>query len=450
MSLALLTAGLGHSWETELVAALDRPGAPLTVLQRCADLAQVLAVAGTGQASACVLAANLRRLDSDTVARLRVFGVAVVVVYPAADQRAPVRFDRIGVSAVIADDADSAAIIAAVQEAIGAAIPEVASRALSDTRLALTKPAVDTGPSRASAGPSALSATGSTASTPQPGAVVAVWGPAGSPGRTTVAMGLADAAATAGVPTLLIDADVYGGVLANAFGLLDESPGLAGACRLAANGTLDQPELTRLCWSISPTLALLTGIARTDRWPEVRPTALPSVLTAARGMAELVVVDCAFCLESDEEITFDTMAPRRNGATLAVLGAADLVLAVGSADPPGMERLVRGLAELAQAVPEVQAQTVLNRTRRSAASADELADTLRRFVAAEVFAMLPDDRPATDIAWRRGAALSAVAAKSPLYTALGSLFERVRDRLGLAGATAGRVPATAGAPNQSR
>ncbi len=445
MSLALLTAGLGQSWETELVAALDQPGAPLMVLQRCADLAQVLAMAGTGQASACVLAANLRRLDSDTLARLRVFGVAVVVVYPAADQRAPVRFDRIGVSAVVADDAGSAAIIAAIQGAIGAATPEVASRALSETRLALTKPAVDA--ISASAGPSAPPATGSA---PQRGAVVAVWGPAGSPGRTTVAMGLADVAATAGVPTLLIDADVYGGVLANAFGLLDESPGLAGACRMAANGTLDRPELTRLCWSISPTLSLLTGIARTDRWPEVRPSALPLVLTAARSMVELVVVDCAFCLESDEEITFDTMAPRRNGATLAVLGVADLVLAVGSADPPGMERLVRGLAELAQAVPEAQAQAVLNRTRRSAASAEELADTLRRFVAAEVFAMLPEDRPATDIAWRRGAALSAVAAKSPLYTALGSLFERVRDRLGLAGAKAGRVPATAGAPNQGR
>ena len=27
-------------------------------------------------------------------------------------------------------------------------------------------------------------------------------------------------------------------------------------------------------------------------------------------------VHCGFCLEADEEITFDTMAPRRNGATL--------------------------------------------------------------------------------------------------------------------------------------
>ena len=60
-----------------------------------------------------------------------------------------------------------------------------------------------------------------------------------------------------------------GGVLATAFGLLDESPGLAGACRLAANGRLDAEELTQLCWRVGDRLSVLTGIARADRWPEV-------------------------------------------------------------------------------------------------------------------------------------------------------------------------------------
>jgi hypothetical protein len=59
----------------------------------------------------------------------------------------------------------------------------------------------------------------------------------------------------------------------------------------------------------------------------------------------VTVVDCAFAVEADEEISFDTMAPRRNGATLAVLAEADVVLAIGSCDPAGLERLIRGLAE---------------------------------------------------------------------------------------------------------
>ena len=65
------------------------------------------------------------------------------------------------------------------------------------------------------------------------------------------------------------------------------------------------------------------------------------MLAVAREMAPLTIVDCGFCLEADEEITFDTMAPRRNGATLALLAEADVVFAVGSGDPAGMERLIR-------------------------------------------------------------------------------------------------------------
>ena len=224
--------------------------------------------------------------------------------------------------------------------------------------------------------------------------------------------------AATGAPTLLVDADVYGGVLGSAFGLLDESPGLAGACRLAANGKLDLTELTRLVWSVGPDLRLLTGITRADRWPEVRPSAIPAVLAVTRSMATLVLVDCGFCLEADEEITFDTVAPRRNGATLAVLAAADQVVAVGSADPAGMERLIRGLAELAEAIPGIRPAVVLNRLRKTAASADETAAALNRFTGLPVAGTLPEDRAATDLAWRLGISLAEAAPSSPLRAAL--------------------------------
>ena len=66
-----------------------------------------------------------------------------------------------------------------------------------------------------------------------------MWGPTGAPGRTTVAVGLATELARSGVHTLLADADVYGGVVAQVLGFLDEAPGLAAAVRLANNGQLD-------------------------------------------------------------------------------------------------------------------------------------------------------------------------------------------------------------------
>ena len=146
----------------------------------------------------------------------------------------------------------------------------------------------------------------------------------------------------------------------------------------------------------------------------MRPSAIPLVLDAAREMAPLTVVDCAFAIEADEEISFDTLAPRRNGATLAVLAEADVVLVVGSCDPPGLERLVRGLAELGDAVPDAVPRVVLNRCRASVGSTARPRPRCAASPALDVYARLPEDRAATDRAWRRGVSLAEAAPRSSL------------------------------------
>ena len=97
---------------------------------------------------------------------------------------------------------------------------------------------------------------------------------------------------------------------------------------------------------------MLTGITRADRWTELRAAALTLVLERAREIADVTVVDTGFCLEADDELGFDSGAPRRNAATLRSLELADTVFAVGAADSIGVPRLVRGLAELDSAVPQ--------------------------------------------------------------------------------------------------
>ena len=52
---------------------------------------------------------------------------------------------------------------------------------------------------------------------------MAVWGPTGAPGRTTVAVGLATELASRGRGTLLLDADPYGGAVAQHLGVLDQA-----------------------------------------------------------------------------------------------------------------------------------------------------------------------------------------------------------------------------------
>jgi Flp pilus assembly CpaE family ATPase len=239
-----------------------------------------------------------------------------------------------------------------------------------------------------------------------------------------VAVGLADEAARLGASTLLVDADVYGGVVAQVLGLLDEAPGIAAAARQAGAGTLDVPALARLAWSVHPRLRVLTGLARADRWPELRPGAVSAVLEEARRLAALTVLDCSFNLEEDEELSFDTAAPRRNGATLTVLEAADEVLCVSGADPVALQRTVRALAELREVLPDVQPLLVVNQLRRGPVPGDprqEIAAAFERFAGQQVRAFLPADRRATDAALAAGRTLAEVAPGSTLRTALRSL-----------------------------
>jgi MinD-like ATPase involved in chromosome partitioning or flagellar assembly len=200
---------------------------------------------------------------------------------------------------------------------------------------------------------------------PAHGSVIAVWGPTGAPGRTSVAVGLASDLARPGVDALLIDADVYGGALAQMVGVLDEASGLLAATRAANTGALDSAFLAGLCVETSPRLRLLTGLPRADRWVEAKTGLFRAVLEAARGLAAHTVVDCGFSLEADEELVYDTHAPRHNGATLEALRQADVVLAVGAADPVGLARLIRGLSELSDAVPAARPVVVVNRLREA-------------------------------------------------------------------------------------
>jgi MinD-like ATPase involved in chromosome partitioning or flagellar assembly len=408
MALQVFTAVTGAAWESELVGALDREDHGVTVVRRCVDVADLLAAATTGTGQAALLSAELRRLDGAAVARLTAAGVAVVGLVEPGDTRATDRLRQLGVVRVLPADATPAEIARALREAVTGA-PLAPGHDVADPRAALPVLGL---PPEESAPPAGL------------GRVIAVWGPTGAPGRTTVAVGLADEAARLEVPTLLVDADVYGGVVAQVLGLLDESPGVAAAARQAAAGTLDVAALARLAWALGPRLRVLTGLARADRWPELRPQAIGVVLEEARRLAALTVVDCSFSVEEDEELSFDTAAPRRNGATLTVLEAADEVVCVSGADPVSLQRTVRALAELRDVLPGVEPVVVVNQVRRGPVPGDpeqEIATALGRFAGRDVRAFLPADRKATDAALAAGRTLAEVAPRSPLRTGLRAL-----------------------------
>lgn len=115
-------------------------------------------------------------------------------------------------------------------------------------------------------------------------------------------------------------------------------------------------------------------------------------------------------------LSYDTRAPRRNGATLATLESADEIVVVGAADPVGLHRLVRGLQDLA-GVSTGEPIIVVNRLRAGAVGSGpekRVAEALERFAGVTVRAYLPDDRATADRCLLAGRVLAEEAPGSVL------------------------------------
>jgi MinD-like ATPase involved in chromosome partitioning or flagellar assembly len=393
-------------WEGPFVAGLAHPSSRVAIERRCLDTADLLACAESGLGRVAVVGADAPRVDADVVARLRGLGVAVVAVVGSGDDEAYALMRRWGAAAVVTVD----------REELGAAVRMVAHAVAQ-----VVHDADEEGQAYAD-DPARLEPDGH---------LVAVWGPVGAPGRTSVAVGIADEAARRGCSVLLVDADTWGASVTVTLGMVDDGAGLASACRRALAGTLDVASLLALAREIRPGFTVLPGLPRAGRWTEVRSAAMATLLEVARHCADLVVVDCGFSLERDEELVFDTDAPRRNAATFASLESADVVLAVGTADPVGLVRLVAGLVELDDVVPGADRRVVVTRVRESMTGRRgdaSVAEALHRHAGVDLVTCVPDDRPAYDAALRSGRTLAEVAAGSPARAALrGLAAELVRD-----------------------
>lgn len=292
----------------------------------------------------------------------------------------------------------------------------------------------------------AASEDGTRHASPGAGRVIAVWGPAGAPGRTTLAVNLAAELAVAGHRSALVDADPYGGAVATALGLLDEAPGFAAACRLAAAGALDRAELERVARRYSSargSFDVFTGLVGPSRWPELSADRVTAALGAIGARFDFVVVDTGFSLERDEELTSDQFAPKRNAATFSALGAADRVVAVGLADPIGLSRLVRGHAGLLEHVEAERVDVVVNRVRSAALGVDahaQIRHTLRRFAGIADPTLVPHDGRAADAAILAARTLRDAAPRSAFRTAVRDF---VASRLMASTASRGRGSAPA-------
>ncbi|WP_116114117.1 AAA family ATPase [Austwickia chelonae] len=468
MRITLLLA-VPQAWETDVVEALTAC-TRVELVRRCADLPELLS-AVAAQLGECVLVGStLPGLDRTAVSELRSNGVRIVGMTSPGNEGDERLLRQLGIDTVLPADTPTDRLQAALlgqplteetsllppasernpmktghpepptdrpagqDPDIPQMLPDLASHLARYTaeppsdHTELATVMLDGAPGSASAVEAGADMAAEEMTT---GRVIAVWGPAGAPGRSTIALNLAEEAALAGARTLLVDADPYGGVQAQLLGLLDESPGLAGAIRAANQGHLDRPGLEKYCSPVSTRLSVLTGITRSDRWPELRPAPFEDVLRLAALAFELVVVDCGFCLEDDEELSYDTAAPRRNATTLTTLAQSDHLLVVGAAEPVGLQRLVRGLQGLDTVETPPTRTVLINRVRSGAVGPDPtqaLAAALSRFVGLRGAVYVPDDRAAFDLAALEGRTLAECAPHSPAREPIRALAHALSGR----------------------
>ena len=417
-STVVLVAGGGADWEARAMDALGAR-AGVVVLKRCVDVDDLLAAASSGQAEAALVDLAAHGLDATAVDLLRRHGVRPIGVVAAGTtgEQAHARASRVGIRTLVAE-----ADIAEVAEVV----------------LAPERPAVGGTVARDDLPQDPAAAQAPAAGAPrEPGRVLAVWGPAGAPGRTTVATALAATSAARGRATLLVDVDPWGGAVAQQLGVLDEVSGLLAAARLATSGVLEERFATVLR-SLGGRLEILTGLPRADRWPELRDGVVEEVLDLARQRGR-VVVDTGAPLERDPTTDLSGR-PGRNAATLAALAEADDLLVVGTADPVGLARLARGLVELGEETGGRPVHVAVNRMRPSLGwSTGEVEQMVRGFGDVASVTFLPEDQAATDRA--------LVAGRSVVELGEGPLAGAVD---GLADTLWGPVPGSGRPARQSR
>lgn len=371
-------------WESAAIREIEI-SASLRLVRRCVDVADLLAVAGTDLAAGALVSVDLGGLDADAVHRLERGGVRV-----AAVESDEARCRSLGI----------------------------------ERRLRL----------------GALDAAAHDSPTPRKAPhehrapLVAVWGPAGAPGRSTVALGLASAAAAQGVDTVLVDADTYGGSQGQSLSVLDDVSGLVAACRAANTGRVT--EVADHLLEVDADLRLLTGLPRADMWAQVRTGALELVLGRLRADAALLVADVGFSLE-----TGTGTAAHRNQSTLQVLDQADVIVAVGRPDPVGLARLVRGLHDLSEAVPGRVPTLVINMARPLLGWREREVDvTLQRLTGLVPTAYLPFDQSGLDLAAVSGRTPREAAPASPFVTRIEVLARALVSQVGTSGVLTQSAP----------
>lgn len=339
--------------EAEVAAGIA--GEPqIDLVMRCVERAEALACLRGGGLDAVVAVGPVRWFDYQCVEEAR--GSGIRLLGHAADPIEAELLEVVGFS-VLAPDA-SLADIASLESAV----PPTISIATSS-----------------------------------PGKRVAVWGPKGAPGRTTVAIEVATVLASTEPSTLLVDADLYGGDIMQLLGIVEELPSLVAVARACSRGELRDGSFGATLKRVGPSgPKLLPGLLRAELWNEVATFGWRELLNAAAREFRYAIFDVGFCLEQGPD---QSEASSRNDTARATVETAEVVLSVVRGDPVG----IRSFLWAVDAEPELLAPekllVVANRVRPG--EEREIKAIIRRHLGHYPLVLVPE-RPdhVVDAVWK--------------------------------------------------
>lgn len=412
--------GLGTSrspWFTE-VARWATVGSIPADFVKCIAPEEMLARLSSGRAfSALVVDAATGAVDRDLIDTARRARVPVLVV-----DSSPGAWAELGAAAVLPPDLGRSHLLDALREhaePIGAA-----------GDLPVDEPIVHD--------PTATGAVGGT--------LVAVTG-AGGAGRSTVAMGLAQALADQGPGVLLADM-CLDAELAMLHDARDVVPGVQELVDAHRSGRPGPHEVRGLTFDVvNRGYQLLLGLRRHRDWAVVRPRTFEAALDGLLSTFPTVVADVDDDVEGEAECgSIDV--EERNVMARTVTARAAVLVVVGTAGFKGVHGLVRTVGRLRDhGVSPARMLMVVNRAPKSPKARAEITRSVADLVAGGVGEVGPvgpvhvPDRRGLDEILRDGGRLPQ-AVTEPVSRAVVDLLTRVP--VGAGSATAAPVPIVPG------
>jgi len=381
----------GRPEEANWIADLNQRG--FTVVRRCVEAVDVLAAASVEAQAAVVIDLDTPRLSADTIAAIPGVGERIVIAI-ASDDDAADRARHWGVDSI-------------VRWGESGALDRVVTELQRERRSSM----------ESTAGGSPIEASNRSAR-----GLTAVYGPAGAPGRSTIALGLAEAWARSGDRVCLIDADTIGPSLALLVGMTEDVSGLLVAARYADQGALDARSLGSACRRLDDRLWLMSGIGSPERWHQLRPTSIERVVRTCVQLFDRVVVDMNPLLNIGhvEEVVPGGM-PLRDSATRSVLQMSDTVFVVTQPDAVSVTRLTVDLPLILALASNPDVSVVVNRcSRRDSRSAARVSEVLIESGISVPVHSIPEDKSVL-LCRRTGSLLSEVATTRKLRRSLAQL-----------------------------